>query len=88
MAPAGATKVNLPTWAWLDGAEFKPVSVTASVEEIGISATATAEPVSLQIKPGTPDAETYPAWESARSRAVVSVLRTRRAGRTTHRRAA
>ncbi|CAM5381361.1 hypothetical protein SVIOM342S_09472 [Streptomyces violaceorubidus] len=41
----------------------EPVSVTASVEEIGISATATAEPVSLQIKPGTPDAETYPAWE-------------------------
>ncbi|WP_167469669.1 hypothetical protein [Streptomyces rubrogriseus] len=61
LAPAEATKVNLPTWAWLDGAEFKPVSVTASVEEIGIEATATAEPVSLQIKPGTPDAETYPA---------------------------
>lgn len=61
LAPAGATKVNLPTWAWLDGAEFKPVSVTASVEEIGIEATATAEPVSLRIEPGTPDAETYPA---------------------------
>ncbi|MFF0510733.1 hypothetical protein [Streptomyces sp. NPDC004250] len=61
LAPAGATKVNLPTWAWLDGAEFKPVSVTASVEVLDISATATAEPVSLEIKPGTPDAETYPA---------------------------
>nr|WP_145871884.1 hypothetical protein [Streptomyces capillispiralis] len=61
LAPAEATKVNLPTWAWLDGAEFKPVSVTASVPTIGIQATATAEPVSLQIKPGTPDAETYPA---------------------------
>nr|WP_030859913.1 hypothetical protein [Streptomyces sp. NRRL S-37] len=61
LAPAEATKVNLPTWAWLDGAEFKPVSVTASVEEIGLEATATAEPVSLEIKPGTPDAETYPA---------------------------
>ncbi|MEV6884259.1 hypothetical protein AB0M98_20190 [Streptomyces sp. NPDC051135] len=61
LAPAGATKVNLPTWAWLDGAEFKPVSVTASVREIGIKATATAEPVSLQIESGTPDAETYPA---------------------------
>ncbi|MFE2189382.1 hypothetical protein [Streptomyces olivaceus] len=61
LAPAEATKVNLPTWAWLNGAEFKPVSVTASVEAIGIEATATAEPVSLQIKPGTPDAETYPA---------------------------
>ncbi|MFC7816306.1 hypothetical protein ACFUTR_16875 [Streptomyces sp. NPDC057367] len=61
LAPEEATKVNLPTWAWLDGAEFKPVSVTASVEEIGVEATATAEPVSLEIEPGTPDAEVYPA---------------------------
>ncbi|WP_191971447.1 hypothetical protein [Streptomyces luteolifulvus] len=61
LAPAETTKVNLPTWAWLDGAEFKPVSVTASVPEIGITATATAEPVSLKIEPGTADAETYPA---------------------------
>lgn len=61
LAPAEATKVNLPTWAWLDGAEFKPVSVTASVEAIGIEATATAEPVSLRIEPGTEDAETHPA---------------------------
>ncbi|MBQ0880089.1 hypothetical protein KBY48_19355 [Streptomyces sp. RT42] len=61
LAPAEATKVNLPTWAWLDGAEFKPVSVTASVPEIGVEATATAEPVSLRIEPGTPDAEVYPA---------------------------
>ncbi|WP_193473663.1 hypothetical protein [Streptomyces griseomycini] len=61
LAPAEATKVNLPTWSWLDGAEFKPVSVTASVPVIGIEATATAEPVSLKIEPGTPDAETYPA---------------------------
>ncbi|MEV5465449.1 hypothetical protein ACOZDZ_25130 [Streptomyces griseoincarnatus] len=61
LAPAQATKVNLPTWSWLDGAEFQPVSVTASVPEIGIYATATAEPVALKIEPGTPDAETYPA---------------------------
>ncbi|MFJ7770937.1 hypothetical protein ACIQ1J_21595 [Streptomyces sp. NPDC097107] len=61
LAPAEATKVNLPTWAWLDGAEFKPVSVTASVEAIGIEATATAEPVSLKIEPGTEDAKTHPA---------------------------
>ncbi|MFG2511788.1 hypothetical protein [Streptomyces sp. NPDC048584] len=61
LAPAEETKVNLPTWAWLDGAEFKPVSVTASVPVLGIDATATAEPVSLEIKAGTPDAETYPA---------------------------
>ncbi|NNN37761.1 hypothetical protein HLK59_47085 [Streptomyces sp. S3(2020)] len=61
LAPAETTKVNLPTWSWLDGAEFKPVSVTASVQEIGIRATATAEPVSLKIEPGTSDAVTYPA---------------------------
>ncbi|MCX5422843.1 hypothetical protein [Streptomyces sp. NBC_00078] len=61
LAPAGTTKVNLPTWAWLDGAAFKPVSVTASVPVLGISATTTAEPVSLKIEPGTTDAQTYPA---------------------------
>lgn len=61
LAPANKTKVNLPTWAWLDGAKFKPVSVTASIPVLGISATTTAEPVSLKIDPGTSDAETYPA---------------------------
>ncbi|MER6137450.1 hypothetical protein [Streptomyces sp. NPDC001815] len=61
LAPEGTTKVNLPTWAWLDGAEFKPVSVTASIPAIGIEATTTAEPVSLKIEPGTDNAETYPA---------------------------
>ncbi|MFD4987078.1 hypothetical protein [Streptomyces sp. NPDC058374] len=60
LAPAETTKVNLPTWTWLDGAAFKPVSVTASVPALGIEATATAEPVSLKIEPGTPDAVTYP----------------------------
>ncbi|MFD4505055.1 hypothetical protein [Streptomyces sp. NPDC058457] len=61
LAPADKTKVNLPTWAWLDGAEFKPVSVTASVPALGISATTTATPYSLKIDPGTSDAVTYPA---------------------------
>ncbi|MEU1121677.1 MULTISPECIES: hypothetical protein [unclassified Streptomyces] len=61
LAPAGTTKVNLPTWAWLNGADFKPVSVTASVPVLDIHATATAEPISLKIDPGTSDAETYPA---------------------------
>ncbi|MFC9845538.1 hypothetical protein ACFWFF_08580 [Streptomyces sp. NPDC060223] len=61
LAPAGTTKVNLPTWAWLDAAEFKPVSVTASVPLLGINATTVAEPVSLKIEPGTADATTYPA---------------------------
>ncbi|WP_369216092.1 hypothetical protein [Streptomyces flavofungini] len=61
LAPEAETKVNLPTWAWLDGAEFKPVSVTARVDVLDIEATTVAEPVSLKIDPGTPDAETYPA---------------------------
>lgn len=61
MAPEGTTKVNLPTWAWLDEAKFKKVSVTASIPGSGLSATTTAEPVSLSIDPGTQDAETYPA---------------------------
>ncbi|UXY27835.1 hypothetical protein N8I87_15465 [Streptomyces sp. HUAS TT20] len=61
LAPQDTTKVNLPTWAWLDAAEFKPVSVTASVPVLGIEATTTAEPVSLKIEPGTDDATTYPA---------------------------
>jgi enoyl reductase len=61
LAPENATKVNLPTWAWLDAAEFRPVSVTASVPLLGIQATTTAEPVSVKIDPGTADAQTYPA---------------------------
>lgn len=61
LAPSGTTKVNLPTWAWLDGADFKPVSVTASVPILNIQATTTATPVSLKIEPGTADAQLYPA---------------------------
>ncbi|MFE0820541.1 hypothetical protein [Streptomyces sp. NPDC058847] len=61
LAPADATKVNLPTWAWLDADQFKPVSVTASVPLLGVEATTTAEPVSVEIDPGTADAKTYPA---------------------------
>lgn len=63
LAPAEATKVNLPTWAWLDKATFKAVSVTAAlnVGALNIQATTTAKPVSLRLEPGTADAETYPA---------------------------
>ncbi|MFH8792283.1 hypothetical protein [Streptomyces sp. NPDC017941] len=61
MAPEGETKVNLPTWVWLDKAKFKKVSVTASLPDTNISATTTAEPISLRINPGTKDATTYPA---------------------------
>nr|WP_227025549.1 hypothetical protein [Streptomyces tsukubensis] len=60
LAPDGTTKVNLATWAWLDKGTFKPVSVTASVPEIGLSATTTAEPTSLHIDPGTADATALP----------------------------
>ncbi|MFE6590702.1 hypothetical protein [Streptomyces sp. NPDC057781] len=63
LAPAETAKVNLPTWAWLDQATFKEVSVTASLDVggVNIQATTTATPVSLKLEPGTPDAETYPA---------------------------
>ncbi|MGW3494263.1 hypothetical protein [Streptomyces sp. NPDC001020] len=63
LAPAGTTKVNLPTWAWLDKAKFKEVSVTAAlnVDGLNIQATTTAKPVSLTLKPGTADAETFPS---------------------------
>ncbi|MGW2899386.1 hypothetical protein ACWDAO_33580 [Streptomyces sp. NPDC001212] len=63
LAPQNVTKVNLPTWAWLDPSAFKPVQVTASLNVAGlnIQATTTAQPVSLKLQPGTADAETYPA---------------------------
>ncbi|MEU3900168.1 hypothetical protein [Streptomyces sp. NPDC045251] len=63
LAPAGTTKVNLPTWAWLDKAKFEAVSVTASLDAgaVNIQATTTATPVSLTLRPGTDDAETHPA---------------------------
>ncbi|MFZ4136865.1 hypothetical protein [Streptomyces koyangensis] len=63
LAPGGKSKVNLPTWAWLDGGEFKPVSVTASLAAGGLdmSATTTATPKSLRIEPGTKDARLHPA---------------------------
>ncbi|MEW2392891.1 hypothetical protein AB0933_31465 [Streptomyces venezuelae] len=60
-APEGETKVNLPTWVWLDKCKFKKISVTASLPGTGLSATTTAEPVSLRLDPGTSDAETYPS---------------------------
>ncbi|MEU3502694.1 hypothetical protein ABZ726_18685, partial [Streptomyces hundungensis] len=49
LKPDGASKVNLPTWAWLDRTDFHPVSVTASVPALGIAATTTATPVSLMM---------------------------------------
>ncbi len=63
LAPGGASKVNLPTWAWLDRATFKPVEVTASLvaNGVNISATTVARPDSLALDPGTPDATLHPA---------------------------
>ncbi|MEV8319000.1 hypothetical protein AB0Q95_33080 [Streptomyces sp. NPDC059900] len=63
LAPDGPSKVNLPTWAWLDKGDFQPVSVTASLDVPGlhIEATTTAKPTALSIKPGTEDAVRIPA---------------------------
>ncbi|MFF9484914.1 hypothetical protein [Streptomyces sp. NPDC014676] len=63
LKPEGTTKVNLPTWAWLDKAVFDEVQATASIAAPGfaLQATTTAKPVSLKLEPGTDDAETYPA---------------------------
>ncbi|WP_316758738.1 hypothetical protein [Streptomyces herbicida] len=63
LAPEATTKVNLPTWAWLDKAVFDEVQATAAINVPGfnIQATTTAKPVSLKLKPGTENAETYPA---------------------------
>ncbi|MGW2646765.1 hypothetical protein ACWC2T_18020 [Streptomyces sp. NPDC001393] len=63
LAPKDTTKVNLATWAWLDKADFKPVSVTASlnVPGLNIQATTTAKPIALKLEPGTDAAEAYPA---------------------------
>ncbi|MFJ9540567.1 hypothetical protein ACIRPX_25285 [Streptomyces sp. NPDC101225] len=63
LAPKAVTKVNLPTWAWLDKAVFNEVKATAAINVPGfnIQATTTATPVSLKLEPGTSDAATYPA---------------------------
>lgn len=62
LAPTGDSKVNLATWIWNGGHSFKPVNVTASLSAGGttISATTTARPVSLHIKPGTSEATVQP----------------------------
>ncbi|MEU4879517.1 hypothetical protein AB0G19_03490 [Streptomyces althioticus] len=63
LAPEQTTKVNLPTWAWLDEAVFDEVQATAALNVPGfdLQATTTARPVSLTLEPGTEDAVTYPA---------------------------
>ncbi|MEU5580407.1 hypothetical protein ABZ791_14625 [Streptomyces huasconensis] len=63
LAPDGTTKVNLPTWAWLNKAVFDDVEATATVDVPGfhIEATTTARPKSLTLDPGTDDATMIPA---------------------------
>ncbi|WP_307624548.1 hypothetical protein [Streptomyces turgidiscabies] len=63
LAPQANTKVNLPTWAWLDKATFDEVRASAAVNVPGfnIQATTTATPTSLTLDPGTADAITIPA---------------------------
>ncbi|WP_221353301.1 hypothetical protein [Streptomyces beigongshangae] len=63
LAPEAITKVNLPTWAWLDEAVFDEVQATAAINVPGfnIQATTTAKPKSLTLSPGTTDATTIPA---------------------------
>ncbi len=58
--PDGKQTVNLDTWIWSDDGRFTPVSVTASVDGLGISATTTAVPQALHIEPGTKDATLHP----------------------------
>ncbi|MFG2964528.1 hypothetical protein ACGFZS_14735 [Streptomyces sp. NPDC048288] len=63
LAPETVTKVNLPTWAWLDKAVFNEVQATAAINVPGFNlrSTTTAKPLSLKLEPGTTDAETFPA---------------------------
>ncbi|MEU4997432.1 hypothetical protein [Streptomyces sp. NPDC021622] len=63
LAPEATTKVNLPTWAWLDKAVFDKVEATAEINVPGfnLQATTTATPKSLTLNPGTKDATTIPA---------------------------
>jgi hypothetical protein len=71
---------DAPTWIRLGKAKFKKLSVTASLPGTGLSATTTAEPVSLHIEPGTADARgTRPPANARSTRTAASAHRTRRA---------
>ncbi|MGH4032460.1 hypothetical protein ACQB60_26370 [Actinomycetota bacterium Odt1-20B] len=63
LAPDGKSKVNLPTWIWLDKAKFDEVQATAEINVPGfhLQATTTAKPKSLTLNPGTENATTIPA---------------------------
>lgn len=62
LAPGAASKVNLPTWVWLDRADVEPVSVTAALDIGGfhMEATTIATPTGMKVEPGTEDARVIP----------------------------
>lgn len=55
-SPTGDQVVHIPTWLWLDASAWRPVSATASVP--GLSVTATAEPQSVIWNLGNGDSVT------------------------------
>ncbi|UGQ13585.1 hypothetical protein LO772_08255 [Yinghuangia sp. ASG 101] len=55
-SPSGDQVLGVPTWLWVDGTTWAPVSATAAVP--GVSVTATAVPVSAVWSMGTGDAVT------------------------------
>lgn len=59
--PVGTQTVNLPTWVWLDEADFAPVTVEARLDDYGVWARTTATPKELVLDPGTEHATVYPA---------------------------
>ncbi|MBB0229238.1 hypothetical protein [Streptomyces calidiresistens] len=59
--PEAEQTVNLATWVWLDGEQFAPVSVRASLDGYGIWARTTARPVAMRLDAGTDDAVLHPA---------------------------
>ncbi|MWA13132.1 hypothetical protein [Streptomyces sp. BA2] len=61
LKPQAKSTVNMPTWAWLDKAVFKDVTVRADLPNTPLYAVTTAKPVALHLEPGTPDAKTFPA---------------------------
>jgi len=61
LKPEAKSKVNMPTWVWLDKGTFEDVKVRAELPGTGLWAETTAKPVALHLDPGTADATTFPA---------------------------
>lgn len=81
--PGAATLVNLPTWFWVSGAQFRTWDITATAQLPGLpvySATVTATPASLSVSsaggasgPCTPAAGTT-AWSPGGSDASACTI--------------